>query len=469
VAEIGSPPSQDQTLAAIVEYALGVKRGDVAKGAADTLVRRHLDAVGTALGGMEGEPCRLARQLAETATGHPGTSVIGLAERSTPEYATFANAAMIRYLDLNDTYHTEGGGHPSDLIPALWSIAEARGSTGAEVITAMHVAYEVFAAVGDAVPLRDRGVDYGLNVAISTAAGAGNLAGLTPEQLANAISIAITPNVPLSVARSGELSHWKALASPYAAMAALFAVRLAESGVTGPPRPFDGVNGLFQRATGEFRVPSIGQPRDGMSAAERTHVKLFPSDYETQAPAAAFIRLHREGVKPDDVDSIQIRTYYVAWHLVGGGQDDHDQKWDPKRRETADHSIPYVVAVALTDGRVNRESFSPERIADPALRPLMNSITIAEDPEITKTWTSDPAHEIEVRLKSGQVRSFRASRAPGHALNPVSDEQLTTKFIENAAGALSQDGVRLLLDNLWRLDSLPKLEGLMEKLRMAGR
>lgn len=458
----------DRTLATIVEYSLGIRRSGVSDGSVAALVRRHLDAVGAALGGIEGEPCRLARQLARSATGHPGASVIGLADRSTPELATFANAAMIRYLDVNDTYHTEGGGHPSDLIPALWAIAEARGSTGADVIAAMHVAYEVFAAVGDAVPLRDRGVDYGLNLAISAAAGAGNLAGLTAEQLANAISISITPNVPLSVARSGELSHWKALASPYAAMAALFAVRLAESGVTGPPRPFDGASGLFERATGPFEIRDIGLPRKGRSAAERTHVKLFPSDYETQAPAAAFIALHKEGLRPDEVEAIDIRTYHVAWHLVGGGQDDHEQKWDPKRRETADHSIPYVVAVALTDGRIVRESFSPERIADPALRPLMNKISISEDREITKNWRSDPAHEVEVRLKGGGVRRLRASRAPGHALNPVSDERLGAKFLANASGALSEEDAAQLLENLWKLDSRPGLFGLLDQLRTAG-
>ena len=458
----------DYTTTLIAEYAAGLDAARIPRRASQAMRNRLVDAVGCALGALDAPPCVAARSIASTATAQPGASVIGLAEPSTPELAAFANGCLVRYLDFNDTYHTEGGGHPSDMAGAVLAAAEISSRSGPEVLAGLHVAYEVFAALADAVPMRDRGWDYGAFLAIATAAGVGRVLGLDAEKLSNAVSLAVTPNMPLFVTRTGELSNWKGCASAYAAMAALFASRLAAAGVTGPPRPFEGKFGLWEQATGPFDLDGLGSPVNGLSAVERTSCKLNPSDFETQIPAEVFTGLHAEGVRPDNIEAIEVSTYYVAWDLIGGGQGDHDEKWDPQRRETADHSLPYVIAAALTDGEVTKASFAPDRVADPALRPLMSRITVAEDPEITRTWTAKPAYDFAVSLRDGRLRRIRVDHPRGHFHRPLNDGDFDDKFLANAAAAVDPDTSHELLATLRRIDEFESLAVLMGILRSVG-
>ena len=226
-------------------------------------------------------------------------------------------------------------------------------------------------------------------------------------------------------------------------MAALFAGRLSQVGITAPLRPFEGIFGVWEQATGPFDLGSLGAPVGGLAAVERTSCKSYPSDFETQIPAEVFIGLHDEAVGPDDIESIDVSTYYVSWHLIGGGQGDHDEKWDPRRRETADHSLPYAIAVALTDGRLSKASFTAGRVMDPALRPLMQRITVVEDPELTRTWRTHPAYDIRVRLRNGQSRDIHVDHPRGHYLRPFTDDEVNQKFEANAAVATdSHQGAR---------------------------
>ena len=455
----------DATTTAIANYAVGLDETTIAAASRAAMVRRLIETIGCALAAVDAEPCVAARSLAATAIGDPGASVIGASRRSSPELAAFANACMVRYLDFNDTYHTEGGGHPSDMTPALLAAAELANRSGSETLAALHVGYEVFAALADAVPMRDKGWDYGGFLGIATAAGVSRLLGLDRRGAANAVSLAITPNMPLFVTRTGELSNWKGCASAYSAMAALFAGRLSQAGITAPLRPFEGIFGVWEQATGPFDLGPLGAPVGGLAAVERTSCKSYPSDFETQIPAEVFIGLHDEAVGPDDIESIDVSTYYVAWHLIGGGQGDHDEKWDPRRRETADHSLPYAIAVTLTDGRLSKASFTAERVMDPALRPLMQRITVVEDPELTRTWRTHPAYDIRVRLRDGQSRDIHVDHPRGHYLRPFTDDEVNQKFEANAAVATDSHQGRALLDLLWHFEELADVSRPMGLLR----
>jgi 2-methylcitrate dehydratase len=279
----------------------------------------------------------------------------------------------------------------------------------------------------------------------------------------------ITPNMPMSVARSGELSNWKGCATPYATMGSVFAVRLAGEGMTGPARPFAGSHGFFdQVGCGSFRPNRVGEPKDGRTAAERTSFKQFPCDFETQIPARLFASLHAEGVRRDDIAAIEIKTYHVAWHLNGGGDNDHEQKWDPQGRETADHSIPYIVAVALSDGTLTPESFALDRIHDPALRPLMAKISVAADDDLTRDWVRAPAYDITITMTDNTLRVHHIDRPHGHWAAPLSDEELETKFLTNARRLLDDPAGRHLLDLLWSLPELEDINILTETLRTVG-
>ena len=180
---------------------------------------------------------------------------------------------------------------------------------------------------------------------------------------------------------------------------------------------------------------------------------------------AIFADLHREGVKPEDIERIAIRTYEVAWSEIGGGQDDHDIKWDPQNKETADHSLPYMIAVALTDGDVSAESYEPARVLDPALRPLMAKVTVEPDSAITARWNEEPAHDIEVRFTTGQTRRIRSSFPNGHPANPASDDDLVQKFRRQAQPLIGITAGDALLDELWSLPSLADVSTLADHYR----
>lgn len=455
----------DTTTKRIARYVIGLDPEEITIPSRHVMTSRVVDAVGCALGALDSPPGTVSRSLAAGAGVATGVSVIGLSQRTTPELAAFANGCLVRYLDFNDTYHTEGGGHPSDMLPAILAAAELTGCSGSETLTGLHVAYEVFAALADAVPMRDKGWDYGAFLSIATAAGVSRVLELEEAGVCNAISLSVTPNMPLFVTRTGELSNWKGCASAYAAMSALFAVRLSQAGITGPPRPFEGKFGMWEQATGPFALDHIGSLLEGRSAVERTSCKLRPSDFETQIPSEVFIDLHNQGTRLDDIASIAVSTYYLAWDLIGGGQGDYDEKWNPKRRETADHSLPYVIAVALADGRVDKSSFSPKRLTDPALRPFMQSITVAEDTEITRSWRTSPAYDFEVKYRDGRLLQIHIDRPQGHYLRPLTDDQISDKFRANASSALAPDAIDELLTTLWGLDQLDDQSGVMAFLR----
>jgi 2-methylcitrate dehydratase len=376
---------------------------------------------------------------------------------------------MLRYIDMNDTYPGKGGGHPSDMIPAVLAIGESERLSGRDVITAMHVAYEVFASMADMIPLYDYGWDSGTFLQLGAAAGACKALGLTGTLVSNALSMAITPNLPMSVTRFGELSNWKACATAYAAMAGVFAARLAQQGITGPSRPFHGKKGFFDQVGCEpFEPNAVGDQKYGRSAPERSSFKRFPCDFETQIPAAVFSGLHAEGVRPDDIARIDIKTYDLAWRLNGGGNGDHDEKWDPQARETADHSIPYVVAVALTDGSVTLESYRPERIKDPELRPLMSKVQVGCDSAYDESWLTAPGYKIAIEFVNGQARTIAVDRPRGHWLDPVTDDELEEKFLDNALRLVDGSTARWLCDTIWNLPSAADLSDFCDTLRIIG-
>ena len=378
----------------------------------------------------------------------------------------YANTTAVRYLDFNDNYFRMGGGHTSDIIPALWAAAEVAGAGAGDLLAGLYVGYETHMALADEVNLRDRGWDYPAFISIAAAAGTARVLGLTHDQTAHAISMTVTSaTTPLGVTRVGSLGNWKALASAHACAAGFTAARLAQRGVTGPSRAIEGHRGMWALVTGEFSLDRLGEPKDGYGAAERSAYKLHVSDFTTQIVVQEFVGLHREGLQAADIDSVRIAVPWVTWSECGGGQDDHAQKWDPQNKETADHSIPYVAAVALVDGFVQTSSYRPERYLDPALRPIMAKIEVVPDDDITTTWVEKPSNVLTLRLRGGEVREIRVDHPRGHHLNPASEEDLLAKFHVQTDGVVPQRRLRHLEQLLLALGALDELGPLFTDLR----
>jgi 2-methylcitrate dehydratase len=397
--------------------------------------------------------------------------VFGLPQATTPEYAAFANTAMVRFLDYNDTGI---GGHPSDMIPAVLALAETRRVGGRDVIKAMHAAYETCAAIrrggllGDV--LRSRHVDQVLAI-FGGVVGAGVVLGLDAQRMAHAIALAMTPNIPLRVTRTGVLSDWKGCATAHCVMASVFAARLAELGLTGPPRPFEGQGGYYQMlGVGPLDLESIGRPSNGLGAIESTGLKYYPVNYSAKGPVHAALAL-RDGFRLDEVERVTVSLHRGGWHEIGGGAGDHDEKWNPVTRESADHSIAYAIAVALADGELTVDSFGERRLDDPSLRPLMQKIVAQEDPRLTREHAGELPRwpsRVDIDLADGRRLSSESGPPKGHPLNPLSDAELETKYWRMAERALPRPDAQRLLDTLWSLPTLADIAVLVEQFRGAA-
>jgi 2-methylcitrate dehydratase len=363
---------------------------------------------------------------------------------------------MIRFLDANDTYIARGSGHPSDMLGALLAAAEWQGASGRDLLLAMVAGYEVFGALADQVSLRDRGWDQGVFIAPASAAGAGLLLGLSRGQMADALAIAATANVATRQTRAGELAMWKGCATAVAAKAGLFAAQLAKAGMTGPTAAFEGHHGLWEQVTGPFEIGVLGG-RDRSFAIERTNFKFFAAEYHAQAPLAMALALRRN-VSVEEIEAIDVQIYAMAYSEIGS----EPAKWDPRTRETADHSLPYMLAVALQDGRINPASFEPQRYLDPGLRPLMNRIRVAENPEFTRRFPQELVSEIAVITRAGRRLIERAEYPKGHARNPMTDTDVDTKFRDLSAGVLGPAQADGALHALWRLDEVDRIGAVVD-------
>lgn len=455
----------DEVTRCIVDFVLETDFESLTPEAVAATVRHHLDGVGCAAGSFSSEPARIVRELARGVSGHLNASVYGLEDRANLESAAFANGSMNRYLDFNDTDQIPAG-HPNDMAPSLFATAEAVGATGRDLITAIYIAYEVVGALNKGSgSLRLRGWDQGAYAAIGATAGASKILGLDREQIANAISLAIVPSIPLRVVRTGVITHWKGCATAFASRNAVFAVQMAKLGMEGPQEPFAGVDGLFSLVSGGPFQVQFGPRGPGESDIERSSFKYYPSEFNSQVPLGFVLELRKE-VSLEDIEAIEVATYHLGWHEIGGGQGDVAEKWDPKSRETADHSMPYVLAVALTDGAITLKSFDLSRVLDPKLRPLMNKISVIEDTVMSEAFEHGrwPAR-VTIRLTDGRILTREGDLPKGAADNPMSDDEVNEKFDSMVCDVLEPEAHAQLRAGLWSLADVVDLDDISSYFR----
>ena len=454
----------DRTTEMLSAYACGLTYEELGPEVVEQVKRTFIDTMGCAVGGYDSEPAAIARSMADGVSNGMPSRIIGASGNSTPDLAAFANGVAVRYLDCNDSYFSPGGGHPSDMIPAVLSMADPLKSDGPTVITAIALAYEVFCRLSDEVVVGDLGWDQGIFSVIGAACGAARVMGLSQKQTGNAISLAITPHSPLSVTRTGELSMWKGCAAASASRSAVFAAQLAAKGMSGPGEPFEGRRGLWDQAVGrEVVVPDfpLGEARgdDDPFRIMRTIFKSYPSQIHTQTPIGLALQL-REKVPADSIRSVHIDTYKVAASTASS----EPEKWDPKTRETADHSIPWLVASALLDGPVTPASFAHERIASSAIRDVMSRMTLAEESDFTARYPGEYNCRITLTDANGNTHTAHTAWPKGHRNNPMSNADVEGKFRNFAGAVLTTAQCDRALEAMWTLDKLPNLDSVFDSL-----
>ena len=402
-----------------------------------------IDSLACAIAAHDCEPARMGLRLARGAVPerYPGRILLH-GEKSTAESAAFVNTAMIRNLDFNDQYP---GGHPSDCLGAFLAIAEAARADGQRLLSSIVVAYELFVRLSDVTGLRYKGWDQGFAVGIGTAAGVGHLLHLAPEKTGEAVAITTVANIPMRNTRAGELSLWKGAATSFATRNGVFAALLAAEGMTGPDRPFEGKHGLWDLITGPFELEPL--PTDkGPFRSPDVQLKYWPVEYNAQLPVWAALEL-RSKVDWHELVDIEIGVYTFAFTEIGS----EPEKWDPKTRETADHSLPYIFARVLVDGTITLAAFEESAYRDAALRPLMAKIRIHRDTEVEALYPKVVSMKVKATTRDGNTISIFPRDPLGHTNNPMKDEDINSKFRACAEPVLGKEHTATALERWWNI------------------
>jgi len=392
--------------------------------AVEQLKIRVLDTLGVAISALDAEPTVAIRELLTDLGGTPTATMIG-GGKTSPERAAFYNSALSRYLDFMDAYLAKGEtNHPSDNFGAVLSSAESVDASGAELLTAFAVAYQVQTRLSDVAPVRDKGFDHTTQGAFAAAAAAAKALRLPAEQIANAIAMAGTANVALRVTRTGNLSHWKGLAYPHVSKEGTFAALLASRGITGPEEVFEGNKGFKDSIAGDFE---IDWSQEDLESVTRTIIKKHNAEIHSQSAldAAQEIR-DKEGFDPDKIDKIHLTTFDVAYSIIGGGEEGDKQLI--RTKEEADHSLPWMLAVVLLDGHLNPEQYAPERITADDVQALMKKVEISPSDELSERFPEHMPAELRVTLSDGTEFSTSKDSYSGFHDDPLSWEQAREKF-----------------------------------------
>ncbi|MEF8865644.1 MAG: MmgE/PrpD family protein [Salinibacter sp.] len=409
-----------QDLAAFVD---DVAYDHLSVDATQQLKIRVLDALGCAIGALDGEPIRALREHVADFGGAEQASLIG-GGRAAPDRAALYNSALVRYLDYNDSYLAEGEtGHPSDNLGSVMAATEYAGGSGKALLTALAVAYQVQCRLSDEAPVRAKGFDHTVQGQYAASAGAAKALGLDPEQTANAIAISGTAHNALRVTRTGEISHWKGLAYPETGFTATHSAFLAMRGITGPPEVFEGNKGFMHSIAGDFE---LGWSEEDLERVTGTIIKKYNAEIHSQATLEGALELKRKhDIDSSNIEKIEIDTFDVAVDIIGGGEE--GDKTVVRRKEEADHSLHYMTAVALLDDQVLPAQYEQGRIEAGDVQSLLRKVEVRENPEYSARF---PEHMVcDVRIRAdGTVYETHKEDYEGFHTKPMTWDTVSEKF-----------------------------------------
>jgi 2-methylcitrate dehydratase len=423
---------------------------DLSEPARNELKIRVLDSLGCALGAREAPPVRAIRLQLEEFGGRPLCSLVG-GGRTAPDRAALYNGALVRYLDFNDSYFAPGETcHPSDNLAPVLAAAEYAHASGRELLTALAIAYQVQCRLSDEAPVRAKGFDHTTQGSYAAAAGVAKALRLGEAETANAVAIAGTALNALRVTRTGALSQWKGLAYPFTAFGAVEAAFLAARGVTGPSEVFEGNKGFMDALAGQFE---IDWGREDLERVRRTFLKRYNAEIHSQSALEALLELREvHALDAAAVARIELETFQVAYDIIGGGEE--GGKKEIRTKEEADHSLPYLLAVALLDGQVLPEQFAPERIVRPDVQELLRRVEVRPASDLSARFPAEHACRLRLRLAGGGTLAAEKSDYEGFLSRPMSWERVREKFERLAAARVEPDLAAELAETVAVLDEL---------------
>jgi 2-methylcitrate dehydratase len=413
-----------------------------------------LDAIACAIGALNGVPVTYQRQTIKDLGGNPEAIFPLTGNRTAVDRSAQYLTALIRYVDYMDNFIAKHGTcHPSDNIGSLLAVCDWKNLSGKKFIEAMAVAYNVQCRMIEVEPSMDKGFDHTTQLGYSIAAGVSKALNFTKEQTAHAIALSGSTFNPLVVTRAPHTSQWKGLLSSHIALGAVNCCLMAEKGMTGPLDVFEGTGGYNE----DFKIknpPGWGEQR--LDLFDKLVLKKYNAEIHTQTAIEAVLQLKQENkVNADNVKKIKVEIFMTAYDITGGGK--YGPRKDVETKEEADHSLPYLLAVALLDGQVEPEQFLPEKIEDPRVQVLLKKVKVSlkfplKKPKTliekidpyTRCYPEKLLCKVKIILKKGRSIEKEIGEYRGFHTNPAGWKETENKFNKLARELPADRRIRII-------------------------
>lgn len=406
----------DSTVRRIYEYSKkisGLNKTEIK----DELKKRIVDSFFVSYAARNSEPVSMELKALYPSKGKYNSSIYYTKKKAEISFSTMLNGSMTRYLDYNDTYLSKEALHPSDNIPPLMAAAEALQASGSKLLDSLALSYSVVCGLSDAVSIRDRGWDHVTYISLSSSAGLAHLADLDENSFENCISLAINNNISLRQTRAGELSMWKGLTASNAARNSVFALELAMAGVTGPSNIFDGEFGFMKQVSGGFNL-SLEVDR-----IKKTMIKNYPVEYHAMSAVETCSRIR--GKLNGNIKRIHVDTFAVADRIIIKDP----EKKRPKTKETADHSMPYLIAYTLLYGEPTPDSYRGAYLKDSSIISLIDKMDFTVTKDIDEKYPEHLPFRIKIETDGGEVEDYLLD-PKGYFSKPFSWDDLRAKGLK---------------------------------------
>jgi len=445
--------------ATMSRWATGLEFDQIGEKAVHEARRYLLDSLGCAFGGYRQEDALHALDVLDETAGAGPATILGSGKKTDVVSASLANALMVRVMDYNDIYWQQDPSHPSDIIPAAIACAERQGAGGEELIVGIVLGHEFEMRLCEAAfpGIRERGWHHATLTAFVSPIVAGRMLRLSWEQIQHAIGISASHHCTLGAVTAGKLTMMKNTVDPMATQAGVMAALLAEKGYSGPEHVIDGKEGLVHCMGPEWKLEILTEGLGESWRIERCGMKAFPTEALTHAPISAVLELaQKNDLVPEQIESVQIRSLARAADILAD-----PTKYDPRSKETADHSLPYVIAAAIVYQQVTPAQFEMDVIMDPRVREQLNKVEVVADPDIEAVFPELQRVIVSIKTTDGEEFTNQLDYPKGDPRNPLTDQEIEGKFDALAAPVLSDSARARLKDAVWNLEKLSTVSELM--------
>ncbi len=450
----------------MAEWAADLAYEDLPANVIHQAKRFLLDSLGCAFGGAQQHDTAIARRVLTEVAGRGPCRVLVTGEQWDPLSASLLNALMIRVMDYNDIYWKQDPSHPSDLIPAALACAERAGGSARDLLLGIVLAYEFEQRLCEvSFPgIREVGWHHATLTAVAAPIAAGRMLGLDAGKIQHAVGISASRHCTTGSVTAGKLTMMKNTVDPLATQSGVLAALLAAEGYTGPEHVLDGKEGFSHVLPTEWRWDALTEGLGSDWRILQCGMKFFPTEALTHAPISAVLALVEEhDLAPEQVESVTIHSLARAADILAD-----PSKYDPRSKETADHSLPYVIAAAIARRRVTPQEFTPDAIADPTIRAQLSKVKVVADPEIEAVFPALQRVRVALDTTDGRQLTTQLDFPKGDPRNPLSEADIMGKLEALAEGITSRDDAQRMAAAVRRAEEYDDVRELAAQLVVSG-